>query len=222
MKIVLPSVKFVAITCSLEGIGEGQTVADLTTAELLEQIGRTCYKSEDKVTPGSAEKFLVHLLSQDPPHESVIEHAYASFRIVCDRGVSHELVRHRIASYSQESTRYCNYGKNKFGNEISVMQPPGLEGTNLATWRTAAEHAERSYLSLIDSGVQPQIARSVLPTCLKTEIVATLNFRSWRNFLEQRLSPRAHPQMREVAEMIRDKLVQECPPCFREFVKCQS
>jgi thymidylate synthase (FAD) len=223
MKIVEPSVKFIAVTCSvdeLELAGEVE-VASLTTSELLESIGRTCYKSEDKITPGSAEKFLDKLLAQDPPHESVVEHVYASFRIVCDRGVSHELVRHRIASYSQESTRWCRYSLEKFGGEISVIMPPGLEGARLATWRKSVDCAEASYLELLGLGERPEIARSVLPTCLKTEVVATLNFRSWRNFLQQRLSPKAHPQMREVAEMIRDRLVKECPPCFREFAEKQ-
>jgi thymidylate synthase (FAD) len=219
MKIVRPSVRLIAITCSAEEKDDDIEVAELTTAELLESIGRTCYKSEDKICPGSAEKFLDNLLAQDPPHESVIEHVYASFRIVCDRGGSHEFVRHRIASYTQESTRYCNYSKDKFGREISVIQPPGLNDASLVAWREAVDRAETSYLALIDNGVQPQIARSVLPTCLKTEVVTTMNFRAWRNFLEQRLSPKAHPQMREIAEMIRDKLVKECPPCFREFAR---
>jgi thymidylate synthase (FAD) len=222
MKIVDPSVKFFALTCSAKEIEDGELeVGNLTTSELLELAGRTCYKSEDKITPGSAEQFLNNLLAKDPPHESVVEHVYASFKIVCDRGVSHELVRHRIASYSQESTRFCNYSVEKFGKEIAVVQPPGLEGPRLAAWRRSVDCAEASYLELLGLGEKPEIARSVLPTCLKTEVVATLNFRSWRNFLQQRLSPKAHPQMRQVAKMIRDRLVKECPPCFREFAEKQ-
>lgn len=217
MRIVQPSVNFIAVTCSVDDLGE--EVASLTTPELLEQIGRTCYKSEDRITPGSAEAFLTKLLAQDPPHESVVEHVYASFRIVCDRGVSHELVRHRIASYTQESTRYCNYSLDKFGAGISVIQPPGLDDATLPIWLAANEFAEQSYLQLTTLKTPPQIARSVLPTDLKTEVVATLNLRGWRNFMEQRLSPRAHPQMREVAEMILPHLVRECPPCFRKFTE---
>ena len=223
MRIVPQSVKFVALTVSVEELDDSEEleIADMTTSELLESIGRTCYKSEDKITPGSADKFLEKLLTQDPPHESVIEHVYASFKIVCDRGVSHELVRHRIASYSQESTRYCKYSKDKFGNGITVIQPPGLDEKSLAYWQAAMESAEQAYLKLTENGVPAQIARSVLPTCLKTEIVSTLNLRSWRNFLEQRLSHKAHPQMREVASMIWNRLVKECPPCFRTFSTCQ-
>lgn len=222
MLIVRPGVKFVALTVSVEELDDDVRNGELefsgkTTSELLESIGRTCYKSEDKITPGSADAFLEHLLAQDPPHESVIEHVYAGFRIVADRGVSHELVRHRIASYSQESTRFCNYTKDKFGREISVLQPPGLDDETFAIWRRTVEFCEQGYFMLVERGVPPQIARSVLPTCLKTEVVATLNLRSWRNFLEQRLSPKAHPQMREIAEMVRDRLAKVCPPCFKEF-----
>ena len=222
MKIVQPSVKLIALTVSVEELDDAdEEVAGMTTSELLESIGRTCYKSEDKITPGSAETFLDKLLSQDPPHESVVEHVYAGFRIVCDRGVSHELVRHRIASYTQESTRFCNYSKDKFGNEISVIQPPNLDDFSLLRWKQSVSNSEQCYLAMIEHGVAPQIARSVLPTCLKTEIVSTLNLRSWRNFLEQRLSHKAHPQMREVASMIWNRLVKECPPCFRTFSTCQ-
>jgi thymidylate synthase (FAD) len=179
---------------------------------VIERAGRVCYKSEDRIVPGSAEKFA-HMIDQRG-HESVVEHACASFRIVCDRGVSHEIVRHRIASFSQSSTRYCNYSKAKFGSEISVIEPPGLDQMQRSTWAEAIRCAEEGYMNMIAQGCSPQIARSVLPTCLVTELVMTANFREWRHFLKLRTSAAAHPQMREIASMIEEILAHECPVIF--------
>lgn len=178
----------------------------------IEISGRTCYKSEDKITEDSAVKFC-NMIKQRG-HESVVEHAVASFRIICDRGISHEIVRHRIASYSQESTRYCNYSKDKFGNEIAVIEPPGLTESQRKEWFEAMQRVEGSYNYLIGSGVSPQIARSVLPTCLKTELVMTANFREWLHFIKLRTSPAAHPQIRTIADEIREYLFQYCPTIF--------
>lgn len=160
----------------------------------VERAGRTCYKSECKITDDSAAEFVRKIMKSG--HESVIEHETVSVRVVCDRGVSHEIVRHRIASYSQESTRYCDYGK---AGQIQVVVPPGLSDHALLKWHEAMECAERVYNCLREVGVPPQIARSVLPNSLKTEIVMTLNLRSWRNFFRLRCSPAAHPQMRQIA-----------------------
>lgn len=178
-------------------------------AQLIERAGRTCWKSEGKMTEDSAGPFIAMLKGKQ--HESVLEHASATLRIVCDRGVSHELVRHRIASYSQESTRYCNYGKE---NEITVIVPPGLSEHDFNEWKWSCGCAEEAYLNLINHGIKPEIARSVLPTCLKTEVVVTMNFRSWLHFLKLRSHPSAHPQIREIAEMIRTILQAECPEVF--------
>jgi len=183
-------------------------------AQLIERAGRVCYKSEDRITADSATKFIKMLLERG--HESVIEHAYASFRVICDRGVSHEFVRHRLFSYSQESTRYCNYSKEKYGEEIAVIAPPDL-GDARDSWIVAVRMAEHSYLFMTKSGVKPEIARSVLPNCLKTELVATANFREWRHFLRLRTSPKAHPQMREIAKAIGGILLYECPEVFGDM-----
>ena len=189
-------------------------------AQLIERCGRTCYKSEDKITNESASKFIKMLLERG--HESVIEHATATIRVICDRGVSHEFVRHRLISYSQESTRYCNYAKAKYGKEITVIAPAGIrEGNPDGSWElwTAAMHkAEEYYFHLLDCGHPPEIARSVLPNSLKTELVATANFREWRHFLFMRNSPKAHPQMREVAKMIGDTLHFHCPSVFADRI----
>lgn len=182
-------------------------------AREIELATRTCYKSEDAYDPARTGEFLDKIVNQYQ-HESVIEHGVASFRIICDRGVSHEIVRHRIASYSQESTRYCNYSKDKHGNAIAVIEPPGLSVPEQLIWVNAMEAAETAYFQLINKKVSPQIARSVLPTCLKTELVMTTNFRSWKNFLELRTSTKAHPQIREIALQIQVALQKECPEIF--------
>ena len=171
--------------------------------------------------------FVKKILSNG--HESVLEHVSAGFKIVTDRGVTHELVRHRIASFSQESTRYCNYGNDRFGKNLTFIEPPGLrtpEQTgesvtmadgDLGAWASVLEGAEHIYLEMISRGVAPQIARSVLPNSLKSEIGMTANAREWRHFLKLRLSPKAHPQMREVARMIQILLGEWFPAAFEEF-----
>lgn len=170
--------------------------------ELLKQIeraGRVCYKSEDKITNDSAKMFVKKIIENG--HESVIEHEKITVRIICDRGVSHEIVRHRIASYSQESTRYCNYSNDKFGNEVTFIKPFFWQDDveKYKIWIEAMEQAERSYLKLIKTGASPQEARSVLPNSLKTEIVVTMNLREWRHFFSLRSSNKAHPQMRQIS-----------------------
>ena len=164
----------------------------------IELAGRVCYKSESKITPDSAYDFIRRLLESG--HESVLEHEKLSVRIVCDRGVSHEIVRHRIASYSQESTRYCNYSLDKYQNGLTFIRPFFWAGDpeKLQIWKEAMEMAERSYLALIAKGATPQEARSVLPNSLKTEIVVTMNMREWRHFFKLRTSAAAHPQMQEI------------------------
>ena len=165
----------------------------------IELAGRVCYKSESKITPDSAYGFIRRLLESG--HESVLEHEKLSVRIVCDRGVSHEIVRHRIASYSQESTRYCNYSLDKYQNELTFIRPFfwADDPEKLQIWKEAMEMAERSYLALIAKGASPQEARSVLPNSLKTEIVVTMNMREWRHFFKLRTSAAAHPQIQEIA-----------------------
>lgn len=184
----------------------------------IERIGRVCYKSEGKITEDSAEKFIKGLLTRQ--HESVIEHENVTVRFVCDRGVTHEIVRHRIASYSQESTRYCNYSGDKFDNQITVIdlasgfQYDLSKENNKAkyeVWTKAMENAEQSYFRMLELGATPQEARSVLPNSLKTEIVVTMNLRSWRNFFRLRVDSHAHPQMREVATMLYEEFKKRLP-----------
>lgn len=180
----------------------------------IELAGRTCYKSESNITEDSASKFVKMLITRG--HEAMIEHYNITVKFVCDRGVSHEIVRHRIASYAQESTRYCNYGKDKFGNEITFIEPMfwDKESDLYGKWKLACMCAETLYLEMIEDGASPQEARSVLPNSTKTEIVVTMNLREWRHFFKLRTAQAAHPQMREVAIPLFKELQSMLPEVF--------
>ena len=168
--------------------------------KLIEAAGRTCYQSEDRITEDSAEKFVKMILKRG--HDSVLEHASMTVRIVTDRGISHEIVRHRIGmSYSQESTRYV-----KYDGDMEFIESGGIPRTEEHSWENYLRASEIRYKSLIENGASPQWARSVLPNSLKTEIVVTGNFRSWRHFLKLRLATGAHPQIKEIARMIKSLL----------------
>lgn len=187
----------------------------------LEQCGRVCYKSEAKITDTSAPAFVAGIIKRG--HEAVLEHCSFTVKFICDRGVSHEIVRHRLAAYCQESTRYCNYSKEGFGSEITVIKPcfwneNTLNGkVKMDCWKIAMRDAEDAYFALLDEGCTPQEARSVLPNSLKTEVVMTADIREWRHFLKLRCSPAAHPQMREVALILLDKVHSMIPVCFDDI-----
>ncbi len=185
----------------------------------LEIAGRTCYKSEDRITVDSARGFIERLLKSG--HHSVIEHANITIRFICDRGVTHELVRHRLASYSQESTRYANYSKDKFGREITVIKPLFWpeDSPEFEFWRSAMEQAEKVYMQLIDIGARAEQARAVLPNSLKTEIVMTCNVREWRHVIALRCSKAAHPQIREIMLPLLEELHEKLPPLFDDLYK---
>lgn len=186
--------------------------------KLIEVCGRTCYKSEGKIADGSAEAFVRSIIKRG--HEAVLEHAHVTIRFICDRGVSHEIVRHRLASYCQESTRYCNYSKGAFGKEITVIKPLYLdEGTAAYDfWKDGCEVAESAYFDLLEFGNTPQEARAVLPNSLKTEVVMTANLREWRHFFRLRCSSAAHPQIREVATPALVELSKLIPVVFDDIV----
>lgn len=183
----------------------------------LEICGRVCYKSEDSISEKSAEKLIRHMLSRG--HESPIEHFSVSVRIICDRGVSHEWVRHRIASFSQESTRYCNYSKAKFGKELTFIKPYFAESNNelYSKWKKAMQSAEEAYLSMLELGAKPEDARSVLPNSLKTEFICTMNLREWRHFFNLRCAIAAHPAMREISIPLLKEFQKMIPVLFEEF-----
>lgn len=188
--------------------------------ELIELAGRTCYKSEDKITPESSLNFNQRIKASG--HHSVIEHAVATVKFITDRGVTHELVRHRLASYSQESTRYCNYG----GGHIKFIRPVWLDipcriyeesyrnfGA-MEQFINALIETERHYKLLLTFGWRPEQARQVLPNSLKTEIIVTANLREWMHIFNLRCSPAAHPQIRELVISCREGFRKEVPILF--------
>lgn len=205
MKIIKPSVEFIT------------PVDGAVILKRLEECGRVCYKSEGKTTEDSAPTFVAGILKRG--HEAVLEHCSFTVKFICDRGVSHEIVRHRLASYCQESTRYCNYSKDDFDNEITVIAPCFADETRMGynRWKSSCKEAERSYFMLLDYGWKAQEARSVLPNSLKTEVVMTANIREWRHFLKLRCAPAAHPQMREVACMLLDMVHDRIPVLFDDI-----
>lgn len=183
----------------------------------IERCGRVCYKSEDKITDDSARKFVQNIIKRG--HEAVLEHASITVKFIVDRGVSHEIVRHRLAAYCQESTRYCNYSKDGFGNEITVIKPLFFEegGSEWNCWLESCEKSEKCYLAMLDAGASPQEARSVLPNSLKTEVVMTANLREWRHFFRLRTASAAHPQMREVTIPLLHKFKELIPVIFDDI-----
>jgi len=185
----------------------------------IEIAGRTCYKSEDKITPDSSSKFVTMLVERG--HLAMIEHQSISVKFICDRGVSHEIVRHRLCSFAQESTRYCNYSKDKFDNQLTFIIPEWFSSDNPTKiseqeliWYNAMKISENYYNELINQGWQPQQARSILPNSLKTEIVVTANLREWKEIFRQRCASVAHPQMRELMIPLQKELQIILPEIF--------
>lgn len=203
-----------------------EILSDISTGGIkelqhIERIGRICYKSEDKITDDgeSAKKFVAGLIKRG--HEAMLEHSSLSVLFHVDRGVTHELVRHRIMSFAQESTRYCNYSGDKFGNEITVVKPPfwpdGDKIPEYMDWEQQMRRAEETYFKLLERGASPQEARSVLPNSTKSDIVLTGNYREWRHFFWLRaadITGPAHPQMHEVAQPLLDEVHSRIPIVF--------
>ena len=190
----------------------------------IEKIARTCYKSENLIKDGSAEKMIARLV--DAGHEAMIEHFSISVKFTVDRGVSHEIVRHRLASFAQESTRYCNYLKDKFGAEITVIDITSGFHYDLSNasdmakyqeWFNAMEDAEKHYFTMLALGATPEEARSVLPNSLKTEINVTMNLREWRHYFNLRCEEHAHPQIREVSFPLLHDFQKYLPEVFNDI-----
>ena len=197
-----------------------EIVGDINPEKMLKNIekaGRLCYKSEDRITDTSAGKFIANIVKRG--HEAVIEHESLSVIITCDRGVSHEIVRHRMASYCQESTRYCNYSDEKFGNELTFIKPLfWVENSEqYRIWETLMREIEQTYNNMISIGATPEQARSILPNSLKTEIMVTMNLREWRHFFKVRTPKFAHPQMREIAIPILKHFKELLPVVFSDI-----
>jgi thymidylate synthase (FAD) len=188
---------------------------DINRESLLKKIelaGRVCYKSEDKITEDSASKFVEKIVNTG--HHSVIEHVNITVKFITNRGVTHELVRHRIASYSQESTRYVNYNK-----DMAFVKPHWFdekpEGDPARQdWFGIMAEIEDTYNNLLAEGLKPQDARGVLPNDLKTEIVVTANLREWKHILTLRTSVAAHPQIRFLLLPLLQKFRELLPEIF--------
>lgn len=215
-------------------------ISEFNATELLKNIekaGRICYKSEGNVTEDSYKAFIKQIIKRG--HESVLEHEKITVKFVCDRGVSHEIVRHRLAAYSQESTRYCNYGES---HGLTFIQPFWLDsrligehevpanahtsvvgyapegiGTIGKLWFVAMVLAERSYKEMLEYGATPQEARSVLPNSLKTEIIVTYSLREWRHFFKLRADKAAHPQMQQLAIPLLLAFKEKLSPVFDDI-----
>lgn len=190
-----------------------EEVDGLKIVKNIERYGRICYKSLSKITDDSYKSFISNVIKRG--HLSVIEHEKVTAVIVCDRGVTHEIVRHRIGSYSQESTRYINYKEG-----LTVVRPffwPE-EYRNYNIWYSQMLSAEKAYQELIESGAKPEEARTVLPNSLATEIAITYNMREWRHFFELRGSKGAHPQIREIAVDILEIMKQDIPIIFDDLI----
>jgi thymidylate synthase (FAD) len=207
MKIIKPSYEI------LDQI-DGQAIL-----KKIELIGRVSHRSENRITKTSAAPFVKKLIQLGD--ESVLEHVSITVRFICDRGVSHELVRHRLMAVCQESTRYCNYSKGKFGNEITVIQPPfwNQHSALYGGWEIACRKAEKSYFELLANGATPEKARSVLPNSLKTEVICTANLREIRHILQLRCSKRAHPQCRELMIPLLHELQSKIPIVFDDIAE---
>lgn len=187
----------------------------------IEQAGRVCYKTEYKIDEDSAEDFCEKLVLRG--HEAMLEHASLTVKFIVDRGVSHELVRHRLASFAQESTRYCNYARDQFNSEITVIKPYCFteDSPSYKAWKRACQACELAYFELLDIGEAPQMARDVLPTSVKTEVVMTANIREWRHFFKLRalgVTGAPHPQMREVALPLLRVMAGFLPPLFGDLL----
>lgn len=186
----------------------------------IERIARVCYKSEDKISEGteSAKKLISNLIKNG--HEAMLEHMSLSVKFICDRAVSHEIVRHRMASFAQESQRYCNYSQDKFDGNVTFIQPWWMDEEDdigYSVWKQSCLQAEKAYFDLLNMGYLPQQARGVLPNCTKTEVVMTANYREWRHILKLRCAKDAHPDMRHMMTDLLKELQSKLPVIFDDI-----
>ena len=192
----------------------------------IEYIGRTCYRSHDKITEDSAIRFVKMLINKG--HESILEHVSLTVKFVCDRAVSHQIVRHRTSSLAQESQRFVKYNGNTEGKELIFIKPlfykKEEDDDSLATissvWRSAISVTEHDYLQLLELGLKPEEARSVLPNSTKTELIMTSDLRNFRHFLKLRTDKSADPAMRQLTVPLLKELQEKLPEIFSD-IKCE-
>ncbi len=219
MKIVEPYAKMLGPQSALMPF---QTHHGISMLQNIEYYARVSHASEESQTHDSYDRFLRSVVLQHGDM-SVIEHEKVTCEFLVDRGITHELVRHRIGSYTQESTRFVNYQKK--GGEAKFIKPDGLmpmrDGTEMTlpmrTWFDAMQFAEDAYMNMTRDGVKPQIARSVLPNALASKIIVTYNLRSWRHFFIMRTSAEAHPQMRQVCDPLLAEFKEKIPILYEDI-----
>ena len=187
--------------------------------DAIEKAARTCYRSEDKITEdGSSDQKIKEMLTT-LGHTAMLEHSVLSVEFTTDRAIANELERHRLCSFAQESTRYCNYSKTKFGNELAFVKPEWMSdcmfGSNL--WLSTCNMAERYYKALLTNGLKPEDARCVLPLSLATKLVMTTNYAEWRHILKLRTAKGAHPQMRALMIPLLKELQETIPVIFDDI-----
>lgn len=220
MKLIRPSVE---ILTEIDGDSILKT---------LEKVARTCYKSEDKITDDtSSAKRLIRTIMQ-AHHSSILEFVDITVKFTCSRVTSQSIVRHRLGSYAQESTRYCNYSKDKFDNQLTFIIPKWsmlhqgeytiddvLENAESrdCVFLENCKNAELAYKRLIKFGCKAEEARDVLPLCIKTEINVKYNLREWRHFFELRCSSKAHPEIRLLARTLLKRFHEEIPLIFDDL-----
>ena len=182
---------------------------------LIETAGRTCYKSESADFE-KCKRFVHSLIKCN--HCSVLEHSTLTVKFITSRAITHQLVRHRLCAFSQESQRYCNYSQGKFDNEITFVLPIGLKEDELIAWQNSCKRAEYEYMQAISKGQKPEIARSILPNCVKSEIVMTTNYREWRHIFKERTHPAADPNMQALMKLLLMRLKDDIPVVFDDIL----
>jgi thymidylate synthase (FAD) len=184
-------------------------------AKQIERAARTCYKSENLITEDSYKKMVRILREKD--HSAMLEFGGLTVKFITSRGIANEFVRHRIPSFAQESTRYCNYAKDKFGNELTFIRPStwgSFTPIQQQWWTDAVNDDEQKYLKGIEIGLTAQLARGILPNDLKAEINVKTNFREWLHIFKLRCSPAAHPDIRALLEPLHEELAETLPCVF--------
>ena len=183
----------------------------------IERACRTCYRSEGNITEDSYKKLITNCINRG--HESVLEHEKITIRLTCDIGVYKDLTRHRMASFAIESTRFCNYSKGKYGNELTFMRPSNMEeGSEIYNiWYKTMEMIEKSYLEMAEKGAKADQLRMMLPHSTKADVIMTANIREWRHIFKLRCAPAAHPSVQEIMIMLLNEFRKKIPVLFDDI-----
>ena len=188
--------------------------SDITQMQFMEKVVRTCYKSEGIIDDGTDVKLLRKIRKRG--HLAMFEFGWFAAHITADRGFTHEMVRHRLGSFAQESTRYCNYSKDRHGREITCLQEGLSDSYSVQILTDIQERCEAAYLALLQAGNRPEIARAALPISLKAEIWVAANFREWRHIFRMRCDKAAHPTMRTVMHPLFQDVYKKYPIIFED------